>query len=170
MLQSVGSQRVKPNWVTEQQKQFRYKSRQQWVYVLSQLCLTLCGPMDYSLPGSSAHGIFQVSTLELVAISYSRRSSRPRDQTCIFCISCIGSQIPYYWATWEAQKTAITQLNFNVLFYNYCSMTTTITSISNGKFCHLLLPGIVSKCLVYINHLTFTRTLTGKYIFLIHGF
>ena len=25
---------------------------------VAQLCLTLCDPMDYSLPGSSIHGIF----------------------------------------------------------------------------------------------------------------
>ena len=30
----------------------------------AQLCLTLCGPMDYSLPGSSVHGIFQARILE----------------------------------------------------------------------------------------------------------
>ena len=28
------------------------------------LCLTLCDPMNYSLPGSSVHGIFQVKMLE----------------------------------------------------------------------------------------------------------
>ena len=27
-------------------------------------CLTLCGPMDWGLPGSSAHGIFQARILE----------------------------------------------------------------------------------------------------------
>ena len=63
---SLWGLRVKLNWVTEQQQQFRYKFRKQWVYVLSQLCLTLCGPVDYSLPGSSAHGIFQVSILEFL--------------------------------------------------------------------------------------------------------
>ena len=31
------------------------------------LCLTLCDPMEYSPPGSSAHGIFQVRILEWVA-------------------------------------------------------------------------------------------------------
>ena len=31
------------------------------------------------LPGSSAHGIFQTRMLEWGAISFSRRSSRPRD-------------------------------------------------------------------------------------------
>ena len=30
----------------------------------TQLCLTLCDPMDCSLPGSSVHGIFQAKTLE----------------------------------------------------------------------------------------------------------
>ena len=29
-----------------------------------QSCLTLCGPMDYSLPGHSIHGIFQARVLE----------------------------------------------------------------------------------------------------------
>ena len=31
-------------------------------------CLTLCDPMDCSLPGSSIHGIFQARILEWVAI------------------------------------------------------------------------------------------------------
>ena len=31
-------------------------------------CPTLCDPMDYSLPGSSVHGIFQARVLEWVAI------------------------------------------------------------------------------------------------------
>ena len=38
----------------------------------TQLHLSLCDPMDYSLPGSSVHGIFQARILEWVAISYSR--------------------------------------------------------------------------------------------------
>ena len=46
---------------------------------VAQSCLTLCDPMDCSLPGSSIHGIFQTRILEWVAISFSRRSSRPRD-------------------------------------------------------------------------------------------
>ena len=46
---------------------------------VAQLCLTLCDPMDCSLPGSSVHGILQARILEWVAISFSRGSSRPRD-------------------------------------------------------------------------------------------
>ena len=45
------------------------------------LC-TLCSP-----PGSSVHGIFQARILEWVVISFSRRSSWPRDQTCVSCIA-----------------------------------------------------------------------------------
>ena len=38
---------------------------------VAQLCLTLSGPMDCSLPGSSVHGIFQARILEWVAIAFS---------------------------------------------------------------------------------------------------
>ena len=57
--------------------------------------------MDCSPPGSSVHGILQVRILEWVAISFSRGSSQPRDWTSV---SCIGRQILYHWATWEAQN------------------------------------------------------------------
>ena len=46
---------------------------------VTQSCLTLCDPMDCSLPGSSLHRILQARVLEWVAISFSRGSSQPRD-------------------------------------------------------------------------------------------
>ena len=52
-----------------------------------QSCLTLCDPMDCSLPDSSVHGIFQARILEWVAISFSRGSSQPRDRTQVSCIA-----------------------------------------------------------------------------------
>ena len=36
-------------------------------------------PMDYSLPGSSAHGILQARILEWVAIPFFGASSRPKE-------------------------------------------------------------------------------------------
>ena len=39
---------------------------------------TLCDPRDYSLSGSSVHGI---RVLEWIAISFSRGSSQPRNRT-----------------------------------------------------------------------------------------
>ena len=38
---------------------------------VAQSCLTLRDPMDYSLPGSSIHGIFQATVLEWGAIAFS---------------------------------------------------------------------------------------------------
>ena len=38
--------------------------------LIAQLCLTLCNPMDCSLPGFSVHGISQARMLELVAIFF----------------------------------------------------------------------------------------------------
>ena len=54
---------------------------------VTQSCPTVCDPVDCSLPGSSVHGILQARILEWVAISFSRGSSRPRDQTQVFCIA-----------------------------------------------------------------------------------
>ena len=50
---------------------------------VTQSCSTLCDPMDYSLSGSSIHGILQAGVLEWVAISFFSRSSRPRDRTWV---------------------------------------------------------------------------------------
>ena len=52
-----------------------------------QLCPTLCGPVDYSLPGSSVHGILQVRILQWVAISFFNGSPPPRNWAHIFCIA-----------------------------------------------------------------------------------
>ena len=81
-----------------------------WVYgflcecMLSHSVMSDCGPMDCSQPGSSVYGIFQARKLERVTISYSRGSSRPRDQTHV---PCIGRQILYLCATCEAPSTTI---------------------------------------------------------------
>ena len=72
---------------------------------VSQSCLTLCDPMDCSLPGSSVHGTFQARILECVAVCFPRRSFQARDRTLT---SCIGRWIPYHWATREA----ISQMHF----------------------------------------------------------
>ena len=48
------------------------------------LCLvtpTLCDSMDCRPPGSSVHRILQPRILESVAMSFSRGSSQPRNQT-----------------------------------------------------------------------------------------
>ena len=51
---------------------------------VSQSCLTLRDPMDCSLPGSSAHGIFQARVLEWVAIAFSESGHK----SCEICFTC----------------------------------------------------------------------------------
>ena len=48
------------------------------VLLSTQLCLTLCDPIDCSPPGSSGHGILQARILEWVAMPSSGGSSRPK--------------------------------------------------------------------------------------------
>ena len=50
---------------------------------VAQSYLTLCDPMDCSLPGSSIHGILQARVLEWVAVSFSRVSSQTRDRALL---------------------------------------------------------------------------------------
>ena len=53
--------------------------------LVAQSCLTLCDPMDCSLPGFSVYGILQARILDWVTISFSRGTSWPRDQTQVSC-------------------------------------------------------------------------------------
>ena len=71
------------------------------VCVCTQSCPTLWHPIDYTLPGSFVHGVFQARILEWVAIYSSRGSSPPRDWTHVSCISCIGRWILYHCTNWE---------------------------------------------------------------------
>ena len=66
---------------------------------VAQSYLTLCNAMDCSLPCSSVHGIFQARVQKWVAISFSRVSSQPRDQTWVSRI--VGRRFTI-WATREA--------------------------------------------------------------------
>ena len=54
---------------------------------VAKLCLTLCRPMDCSPPASPVYRIFQARILGWVAITLSRGSSQPKDQTHNSCIA-----------------------------------------------------------------------------------
>ena len=75
---------------------------------VAQLCPTLCDPMDGGWPGISVHGILQARILDWVAISSSRGSSWPRDQTWV---SHIGRQILYHCSPWEALLSSYLHIN-----------------------------------------------------------
>ena len=71
--------------------------------LVAQTCLTLCNPIDCSPASSCAHGIFQASILEWVAISFSRGGSfRPKDWTHVSCVSYIAGR---FFTRWAIQET-----------------------------------------------------------------
>ena len=57
--------------------------------LVAQLCPPLCDPMDCGLPDSSVHVILQARILDWVAMPFSKRYSKPRDQTHVSCIAGI---------------------------------------------------------------------------------
>ena len=67
--------------------------------LVAQSCPTLCNLMDCSPPDSSVHGILQARIQEWVAISFSRGSSWPKDQTHV---SYTADRFFTIWATREA--------------------------------------------------------------------
>ena len=72
---------------------------------VTQLCPTLGDHVDCSLPGSSVHGILQARILEWVAISFSRRSSQPRDWTQVSCI------VDRRFTVWATRKVPLVTIN-----------------------------------------------------------
>ena len=57
--------------------------------VVTQLCQTLCNPMDCSPPGTTVLGILQAKIMEWVAIPFSRGYSQPNPLQC----SCLKNPI-----------------------------------------------------------------------------
>ena len=64
-------------------------------------CLTLCDPMDCTLPGSSVNGILQARTLEWVAMPSSRGSSKPGIKVRS---RALAGRFFITWATKEAHR------------------------------------------------------------------
>ena len=99
-------------WVSPVQS-YWYPRTTLCVYVCAkplQSCLTLCDPMDCSLLGSSVHGILQARIMKWVAISSSRGSSRPRDQTCISYVSCTGRRVLHHKRYLRSPRTTLLPL------------------------------------------------------------
>ena len=84
-------------WLVMQEKMIHFKLCKYKVF--TQLCLTLCDPMDCSPPGSSVHVILQARILESVAIPFSRGSSQLRDQTQV------SRTVGRFFTIWEPGKT-----------------------------------------------------------------
>ena len=104
---------------------------------LLQSCPTLCDPMDCSPPGSCVHGILQVRILEWVAISSSRRSSRPRDQTHVSRVSCVSPVLAGAFFTTVTPGKPVTPLTLAkqnlVIFWQWQPTPVLLPGKSHGR-------------------------------------
>ena len=109
-LQSMGSQGARHDWATEHISIFPicYSEAREGMAIRYNLAVCVrchvwlfSDLVDCSLTGSSVHGILPARVLKQVAISFSRGSSWPRDQTHV---SCTAGRFFTFWATWEAQR------------------------------------------------------------------
>ena len=74
----------------------------------AQSYLTLCHPMDCSLPGSSVYGILQVRILEWAAIFLLQGIFPTQGSNLCLCISCIYRGIFYHCTTREVLLMGLT--------------------------------------------------------------
>ena len=123
---------------------------------VSWLCLTLCDPMDCSLPGGFVHGILQERILGVGCHSLLQGSFWPRDWTQV---SCIAGRFFITWVTresllvlWWSPNTCHIYLSYNK--YNLFSQKTHLINKQLVKmYSFVLLSGLQSKDGV---HLSFT--------------
>ena len=66
-----------------------------------QSCLTLCDPVDCSLPGSSIHGIFPARILERVATSSKSACLKINVKSCL----CSKKKMEAFWTSSFSWKT-----------------------------------------------------------------
>ena len=83
--------RVSPSREYSELNSFRIESESR--SVMSDWCLTLCDPVNYTVCG-----ILQARILEWVAFPFSRGSSQPRDQTQVFHI------VEGFFTSWSTRK------------------------------------------------------------------
>ena len=121
------------------------------VVSFTKLWLTLCNPMTCELPGCSVHRVFQTRILEWVAISFSRRSSQPRDRTWVSFITGGLTEPPEKpWIIWWFYLF-ISFMNIHTIFHS--AWTNWNTSIRAKVFPFFTTsPAFIISCLFYDSH------------------
>ena len=97
---------------------------------VAQSCLTLCDPMDCSLPGYFIHGIIQARILEWVA--FSRGSFQPRDRTQV---SLFAGGLFTIWVSYIEVKQAGWQ--YIALTYSFPNSEPVHCSMPSSSCCFL---------------------------------
>ena len=131
-------------------------------------CLTLCDPVDCTLPGLCVHGIFHARILEQATISYPKRSSQPKDQLRISCFSCIAGGFFTTGATWVASishvpewQPVLVQSLLHRLFSNILGIIIALCFPRPYFQCHFPAPHSICAplhCPICQNPLCFSRS------------
>ena len=95
---------------------------------VTQSCLTLCDPMNFSLPGSSVHGILQARTLEWVP--FPGGSSQLRDRTQV---SCIAGEFFTIWTSYSGNCYISENQVCRVFFSCFSSLFKSENCLPRGK-------------------------------------
>ena len=120
---------------------------------VTQLCPTLCHPMDYTV-----HGILQARILEWVAFPFSRGSSQPRDRP----------QVSHIAGGFFTNCSILYQLSYqgNPLcrkrLVNICS--------TNALSCWTSLSGLISKHITLCTHNILSPRLPATFLLAPHHF
>ena len=101
----------------------------EWVKLLSRV--RLCNPVD--LPGSFVQGILQARILEWVAISFSRGSSWPRDQTQDSCTACRHFNLWAILVGYSLNQFPLLSGNTNELYFPACVQLDMIIWLKSGS-------------------------------------
>ena len=90
-----------------------------------QSCPTLSDPMDYSLPGSSVHGVFQARILELGAIAFSDRCCYKQLKLESYTVSQSQAHLnsSLFHILHTSQESTVASPGFSFLFYRYSILT-----------------------------------------------
>ena len=95
-------------------------------------CPTLCDPVDCSLPGFSAHGIFQARVLEWVAIAFFKQAAGKFNSKANEKIFCFQDQ-SYFLASKQeidfSLKTGGQQNNKSQIYTEIISLTYLLYSL-----------------------------------------
>ena len=122
--------------------------------LVTQAYMTLWDPPDSSPPGFFVHGILQARILEWVASFFSWGSSRPRDQTQIYCIVGFFTD----WVSREASAWIFQPLQI-FLVITHCLSPSIHLSVSQ-KSASLLLHLIwLEKCIIKTYFLSSNKNL-----------
>ena len=100
----------------------------------TQFCLTLLWPRGLWPAKLLCPWDFPGKNTKRVTISFSRGSSQPKDQTHLSSVSCIGRQILFHYAIWEASRQGIPSVNLPVvtILSTQCRVLSNFTWLCNN--------------------------------------